>query len=58
MGAGDQYQKPRFTVPMPPAVKTWPFAPPMREVRAYCPLCDRPLEFCEGHEFPKIKRAA
>lgn len=56
MGAGDQYQKPRFTVPMPPAVKTWPFSP--RPVRCFCPCCDRPREFCDCPPVPQIKRAA
>jgi hypothetical protein len=57
MGAGDQYQKPRFTVPMPPAVKSWPFS--RRPARAYCPLCDKPLEFCDcAPAEPRIKRAA
>jgi hypothetical protein len=45
MGAGDQHQKPRFTVPMPAGVSTWPLPTP-RPPRAYCPLCDRPLNFC------------
>lgn len=44
MGAGDRYQQPRFTVPMPAAAAAWPFTP--RTTR-YCPLCDRLLWCCE-----------
>lgn len=46
MGAGDRYQQPSFTVPMPAGVKTWPLPAP-RPPRAYCPLCDRPIGFCD-----------
>jgi hypothetical protein len=45
MGAGDQYQRPSFTVPMPAGATAWPL--PARPLRAYCPLCDRPLDFCD-----------
>jgi hypothetical protein len=45
MGRGDRFQQPSFTVPMPPGVEAWPFG--ARPVRAYCPLCDRPLDFCD-----------
>jgi hypothetical protein len=48
MGRGDRYQQPSFTVPMPAGVTAWPLG--ARPVRAYCPLCDRPLEFCDCTE--------
>lgn len=50
MGAGDRYQQPSFTVPMPAGVTAWPL--PGRPVRAYCPLCDRPLEYCDCQPAP------
>jgi len=46
MGLGDQFQRPSFTVPMPAGVTAWPL-PAARPPRAYCPLCDRPLDFCD-----------
>jgi len=45
MGRGDQFQMPKFTVPLPAAVQAWPF--PEQVKQAYCPLCDRPTTFCE-----------
>ena len=49
MGRGDQFEKPKFTVPMPAGVKTWPL-PTGGTPRVYCPLCDRPWEFCDCPE--------
>lgn len=45
MGAGDRYQQPTFTVPMPAAAERWPFEP--KPVRPFCETCQRPEGFCE-----------
>ena len=56
MGRGDRYQQASLTVPMPPGVTTWPFE--RRAPRAYCPLCDRPLDYCDCRPIRREERSA